>query len=58
MVARMTKFTGVTRDSRRLLTCPECQSNTFKVVKKGASEIPRLECSNCECEMIAVTVDV
>lgn len=51
-------FTGVTRDERRLLTCPECSSAHFKIVKKGASDKPIIECANCECEMIGVRVDV
>lgn len=51
-------FKGTMRDARKLLCCPECDSNTFKVVLRGASEKPVVECSNCECEMQGVKVDV
>ena len=52
------KFTGAGRDDRRLLTCPECESAKFKIVKLGASDLPRVECANCECVMSEVKIDV
>lgn len=52
------EFKGTRRDDRRLLNCPECGCSTFKIVKRGASEIPVVECSNCECQMTGVKVDV
>lgn len=58
MVGKVSNFTGISRDNRQLLTCPDCASATFKVVKRGASEVPKMECSNCECEMAGVTINV
>ena len=52
------QFTGTGRDARRILRCPECDSSAFKIVKRGASEKPVVECAGCECEMNAVTVIV
>ncbi len=58
MSSAVTEFRGTMRDHRSLLACDNCEANTFKIVKRGASEIPVVECANCECEMMGVKVDV
>ena len=50
------RFKGTARDHRRLLNCSECGSASFKIVKIGASEVPKIECANCECTMTAFKV--
>ena len=49
-------FKGTARDHRRILHCPDCGSAVFKIVKHGASEVPKVECSNCECTLKAISV--
>ena len=51
-------FTGTKRDDRSLLRCSECECATYKIVKRGASQVPIVECANCECEMTGVNVNV
>lgn len=43
-------------DTRYLITCPECRSVVFKVVRYGASSKARLECAVCEFEITNAAV--
>lgn len=53
------EFTATKRaDDRALLTCPDCGAATFKLVRWGASDTPRVECANCETTMQGVSVHV
>ena len=51
-------FRGTNRDDRKLFTCDNCGATTFKIVKRGASEKPFVECANCECLMNEVFAHV
>jgi uncharacterized Zn finger protein len=51
-------FQGTSRDDRQLLTCENCGAATFKIVKRGASDVPFVECSNCESTLTEVKVHV
>jgi len=57
MSGQVVDFIGTSRDDRSLLTC-DCGCAQFKIVKRGASSRPIVECSNCECTMKGVIVDV
>lgn len=53
------EFKGSKRaDDRSMLTCPDCDCATFKIVRQGGSQIPRVECANCETILVGVEVNV
>lgn len=52
----VTEFKGTRRDDRSLLRCLECECATFKIVKRGASEFPIIECANCEDQITGVKI--
>jgi hypothetical protein len=58
MSDKIIPFRGTGRNDRLVFTCDNCGATTFKIVKRGASEMPFVECANCECAMTEVLVDV
>jgi len=55
-MSAVSQFTGTRRDDRRIFRCSECDSANFKIVKRGASEQPIIECANCEMDMTSLEV--